>query len=589
MSATSAPGGGGRIVTFYSYKGGIGRTMAVANVGWILASAGLRVLLIDWDLEAPGLHRYLSPFLDDPELAATPGIIDFLCDFATETRIKHTTDDWYQSSVSLLRYTQGVDWKFPGNGTLEFVGAGRQNAAYGIQVMGFDWDDFHEHLGGGLFLQAVKHRLRGEYDFVLIDSRTGISDSSGVCTVQMPDTLIVLFALNRQSIEGAAAVAASADRQRRKTKDEPALRIWPIPARIELAEKERLEAGRVVARATFDRFIGHLERDKRRAYWDKMEVIYQPYYAYEEALAVFADQHRSTNSMLASMEALASAIVGKEIESGMKDEERRRGLALYKSGGRTLQDLPAAHVYISYPQDHSAAAEAVRNALVKAGINTWWDRDILPGDDQSAIRKTALRAAALVAVLHGQRPLRSPQSSEIEEALALKKRLVPIVIGDDSATLPEHLSDLAAITVRPKLPAADLVAMTEGLLRVLERDHMIVPRDPADPQRGRFGGMARRNGRELTASVIEVSPDWFEIKLTVRTVLAPLLNGVVEFHLHPAHTPQVHQVFARRGVAHLTIYGYGAFTAGVIADNGQTQLELDLSTDNRFPPVFRNR
>jgi cellulose biosynthesis protein BcsQ len=33
----------GKIVTFYSYKGGTGRTMALANVAWILASSGLKV------------------------------------------------------------------------------------------------------------------------------------------------------------------------------------------------------------------------------------------------------------------------------------------------------------------------------------------------------------------------------------------------------------------------------------------------------------------------------------------------------------------------------------------------------------------
>ena len=34
----------GQVVTFYSYKGGTGRTMALANVAWILASNGYRVL-----------------------------------------------------------------------------------------------------------------------------------------------------------------------------------------------------------------------------------------------------------------------------------------------------------------------------------------------------------------------------------------------------------------------------------------------------------------------------------------------------------------------------------------------------------------
>ena len=44
----------GKIVTFYSYKGGTGRTMALANVAWILASNGLKVLVVDWDLDSPG-------------------------------------------------------------------------------------------------------------------------------------------------------------------------------------------------------------------------------------------------------------------------------------------------------------------------------------------------------------------------------------------------------------------------------------------------------------------------------------------------------------------------------------------------------
>jgi Mrp family chromosome partitioning ATPase len=75
MTAGSVPG---RSFTFYSYKGGTGRSMVVANVAWLLASSGARVLLVDWDLEAPGLHRYLHPFLVDPELSATDGIIDFV-------------------------------------------------------------------------------------------------------------------------------------------------------------------------------------------------------------------------------------------------------------------------------------------------------------------------------------------------------------------------------------------------------------------------------------------------------------------------------------------------------------------------------
>ena len=58
MNATSKLG---KIVTFYSYKGGTGRSMALwktLKVGF-WSVTGKRVLTVDWDLEAPGLLRHL--------------------------------------------------------------------------------------------------------------------------------------------------------------------------------------------------------------------------------------------------------------------------------------------------------------------------------------------------------------------------------------------------------------------------------------------------------------------------------------------------------------------------------------------------
>src|SRR5581483_1644557 len=90
----------GKIVTFYSYKGGTGRSMALANVAWLLASAGNRVLVIDWDLEAPGLHRYFEPFLEDKGLESSTGVIDFVLEFATAAvsdAESTRTPNWFHS------------------------------------------------------------------------------------------------------------------------------------------------------------------------------------------------------------------------------------------------------------------------------------------------------------------------------------------------------------------------------------------------------------------------------------------------------------------------------------------------------------
>src|SRR6202034_4956606 len=87
--------GAGQIVTFYSFKGGTGRTMALANVAWILAANGERVLIADWDLESPGLHRFFQPFMD-PGVAQLPGVVDFIRMYEWQMReeIDRLAGDW---------------------------------------------------------------------------------------------------------------------------------------------------------------------------------------------------------------------------------------------------------------------------------------------------------------------------------------------------------------------------------------------------------------------------------------------------------------------------------------------------------------
>lgn len=328
LPAEPAPG---RFITFYSYKGGTGRSMAVANVAWILASQGRRVLVIDWDLEAPGLHRYFHPFIDDKELGSSPGLIDFFVDFVEGTRLSQKEPDgsegeqWFERYTNLLPYAFSLNWEFPKGGTLDFVPAGQQGVGYGVRVMTFNWQAFYDQLGGGVFLEAVKRHLRGEYDYILIDSRTGISDTSGICTVQMPDALVVCFTLNNQSIRGAAAVAESAYGQRRKPMGEPALRVWPLPTRVELGEKDKLELGRAFARSVFDRFLDpNRLPSSKEDYWGRVETLYFPWYAYEEVLAPFGDKPKESNSLLAAAERLTAYLTdGAVTELWPPPEEER--------------------------------------------------------------------------------------------------------------------------------------------------------------------------------------------------------------------------------------------------------------------------
>jgi cellulose biosynthesis protein BcsQ len=574
--------------------------MALANVGWILASSGKRVLLIDWDLEAPGLHRYLDPFLDDPELVSSPGLIDFFVAFSAAASDRSSTDtgrDWFKPLGTLIPFTMPVRWDhFNDGGALELVPAGRQDAAYAVRATSFDWQHFYAH-GGGIFLEEVKRQLRADYDYILIDSRTGISDTSGICTVQMPDQLVVLFTLNRQSISGAAAIADSANRQRRLADGRPSLTIWPVPTRVETGEKERLDIARETARWTFNRFLAHMPRDDRSAYWDRIEVGHQAYYAFDEVLAVFGDPRKISGSMVSAMEAIASLLTRPESVTFLPiPEQRRRDTLARFERNRVattqpveVASFPVRTVYISYLRSDGPAVVEIVNRLVDQGIGVWMDRMSLTlGDELSTAHAKGIdESAAMLYFISPEDRASEWREYELMRALAADKVVVPVLIGGATiSALPAALrTRQAAIVGGP----ADIDALLSGVRRILETRALsaTTPIDPDDPQKGRWGGQSRRFGRELRAAGRELSPGWFEIELVVASTAGSALTGSVQFHLHPTFAKPVVVVEAENGKAMWTLTCYGAFTVGAVADDGRTTLELDLSEVEDLPSAFR--
>src|SRR5258708_1786754 len=124
----------GCIMTFYSYKGGTGRSMALANFAWLLAASGRRVLAIDWDLEAPGLHRYFRPFLVDPDLSETDGLIDAFWNITASAMATATSDTksaGFEAAEALDDVSRRLDSSFfSSGGCIDFIGAGRQDDGY---------------------------------------------------------------------------------------------------------------------------------------------------------------------------------------------------------------------------------------------------------------------------------------------------------------------------------------------------------------------------------------------------------------------------------------------------------------------------
>ncbi len=102
--------------------------------------------------------------------------------------------------------------------------AGRQDDDYSARVGGLGWSSYFVRYGGEHQLKILMDWARERYDHILIDSRTGVADTAGICTTLLPDALVVCFVYNRQSIEGSAAVARSI-LENRKTREMPQISI----------------------------------------------------------------------------------------------------------------------------------------------------------------------------------------------------------------------------------------------------------------------------------------------------------------------------------------------------------------------------
>jgi MinD-like ATPase involved in chromosome partitioning or flagellar assembly len=180
------------VVTFYSYKGGTGRSMALVNVAVELAKSGLRVLIVDFDLEAPGLDTFNLPRPQEPPRG---GVVDFVTEYLTSGQSPDASKFIYASPLNEL----GKLWVMP---------AGRSDNEYDKRVKAIDWRNLYDNRHGYILFEDLKAQWDDLFrpDYVLIDSRTGHTDVGGICTRQLPDSVVLFFLPDEQNRRGLKTV-----------------------------------------------------------------------------------------------------------------------------------------------------------------------------------------------------------------------------------------------------------------------------------------------------------------------------------------------------------------------------------------------
>ncbi|HYI96128.1 MAG TPA: toll/interleukin-1 receptor domain-containing protein, partial [Bryobacteraceae bacterium] len=329
-----------------------------------------------------------------------------------------------------------------------------------------DWDALYERHDLGAELERLRDEWSSEFDLVLIDSRTGVTDFSGLTTAQLPDVLAFLFTANAQSLEGCSMIVRRAMTARTRIPvDRPALLPLPIPARFEQRDEyERAKEWR-------SRFVAHL--DQFFDLWkprdidalkliDLLTIPYVPRWTFGEELAAIEEPAGTTGARTSvqavtyTLETIAALLVHGfakvEILVSTRDE--------YVHGARSVvhgwraSERPSTKVFVSYAKEDSKAVSEIVRVLNGAGYDLQLDL-LESGAGQpwiEDIREKLENSDAYLVVVGSKF---SPwQEREIESIMRQTLRsdrrrpIVPIVLPlGDKLLNTSRLADFAAVRV----------------------------------------------------------------------------------------------------------------------------------------------
>ncbi|GAA5167491.1 MULTISPECIES: KGGVGR-motif variant AAA ATPase [Amycolatopsis] len=421
----------GTVITFYSYKGGVGRSFTLANIAVLLARWGNRVLCVDWDLEAPGLADYFRPLL-----AADPasGVVDLVDDFVSGRP---------DPGAHRTRLT--------GEGTLDLIAAGRADPDYVGRVQRIDWAGLYED-GFGEYLEQCRARWTEEYDYVLLDSRTGVSDIGGICTAHLPDRLVVLFTANLQSVRGAVEIAERANAARdRLPYDRPQLPVLPVLSRFDSREEyARAEEWRRICleetKGLYHNWLhGDVTPDQMARY---LTLPYVSFWTFGEQLPVRTEPEPAPDQVSFALETVAAVIASHFDRADLLTENRDAYVASVRASRREFPH----ELRVSTPRSLLGVAQELVAELTAFGARA----QLSLSGDRSLLQRGEDDARHLCLLVDGK--VNRWQATEAElflhRTLGQDRRVLPVLAGDaDARDLPGSFGNLRYLRLGTGGPA----------------------------------------------------------------------------------------------------------------------------------------
>ena len=190
--------------------------------------------------------------------------------------IKHLFLPLFDTKESAIKTREAGIWLLPAG-----CRAGESENSYTKTINSLDWNSFYEEYGGFEFFEWLRRELIKDVDFVLVDSRTGLTEMGGICTKHLADIVLCFIAPNDSNLKGIHKIMdiLVGDKLKKLRGLGRPINVFPIPTRVDTqGERDQLKQFEEKFRKTFESFNLNIDWC-----WES-KIRYVTHYSYEEQI-----------------------------------------------------------------------------------------------------------------------------------------------------------------------------------------------------------------------------------------------------------------------------------------------------------------
>jgi hypothetical protein len=338
-----------RTITFYSYKGGVGRSLLVANTAKFLSTIGKKVFALDLDLEAPGLQYKFELGPSSVRTGLASGLLDLLTGFIDRGSLPK----------SLKNYVSDTKIAADANPICLMRAGTAPSTDYWKQLSRVNWHElFYSPKAEGVpFFLELKERIRAEFspDYLLIDARTGLTEMSAVATTLLPDVVVCLALASPEHLEGIRELMRGIERTTKR--EGSPVRLVPVISRYPVKKASKDEVTEIGEITSFLNASGE-NRDNGLKLEEVITLHSEPLLESEELLLIGSKYGPHDIPLVRDYLRLFSKIISAE------DIRPHVGEIVKRAAARLLDDPDGAQLALEALITYCADEEAFR-ALIQ--------------------------------------------------------------------------------------------------------------------------------------------------------------------------------------------------------------------------------